>query len=388
MENNRRTAGKLHYTLPSPDSYPYQWLWDSCFHAIILSHFDLEIAKEELRALVVRQFKNGMIPHMSYWEPHQDTFTRIQWGKRHTSSITQPPMLPVAALRIYQVDSDKAFLKELFEPMKRFMDFFLNERDPHHHNLVGIINPDESGEDNSPRFDTVLHLAPQHRWEENFKRRLELVEQNRICKFQTACMENFSWVRDVPINAIFVENLRRLSDIALILGDQPQAELRAQQAEAVAAAMRRYMLHDGIMYATNGHNYHRIPVKTWALFAPLYAQIYTPDEARDIINKHFNNPKEFKSIYQLPTVAMDEPAFNPAGFASGPDWRGTVWMASNWFVYQGLKHYGYDDEASAIAEASRHLIKKSGFREQYNPLSGEGNGAHNFTWGGLVLDMI
>jgi hypothetical protein len=23
------------YTSPNPDTYPWQWLWDSCFHAII-----------------------------------------------------------------------------------------------------------------------------------------------------------------------------------------------------------------------------------------------------------------------------------------------------------------------------------------------------------------
>ena len=34
------------------------------------------------------------------------------------------------------------------------------------------------------------------------------------------------------------------------------------------------------------------------------------------------------------------------------------------------------------------LIEKSGFREYYNPFSGEGYGAEDFTWAGLILDMM
>jgi len=33
------------YHCPSPRSYPFQWFWDSCFHAIALTHIDVELAK-------------------------------------------------------------------------------------------------------------------------------------------------------------------------------------------------------------------------------------------------------------------------------------------------------------------------------------------------------
>lgn len=38
--------------------------------------------------------------------------------------------------------------------------------------------------------------------------------------------------------------------------------------------------------------------------------------------------------------------------------------------------------------AVKELIGKSGFREYYNPFTGEGYGAHDFTWSGLVADMM
>jgi hypothetical protein len=33
------------------------------------------------------------------------------------------------------------------------------------------------------------------------------------------------------------------------------------------------------------------------------------------------------------------------------------------------------------------LVEKSGFREYYDPVTGEGHGAREFTWSGLLVDM-
>ena len=50
--------------------------------------------------------------------------------------------------------------------------------------------------------------------------------------------------------------------------------------------------------------------------------------------------------------------------------------------------YGFAEEAADIREKSKVLLERSGFRECFNPETGEGLGAHNFTWGALVLDMM
>lgn len=92
--------------------------------------------------------------------------------------------------------------------------------------------------------------------------------------------------------------------------------------------------------------------------------------------------KEFWSEFPVPTVSLDEPSFDPEGF-----WRGPTWIATNWFIYKGLKNYGFDDIAKQIKNSSGALIEKSGFREYFNPHTGDGFGAENFTWGGLIVDM-
>ena len=176
---NRRHFGKYQYTLPSSKSYPYQWLWDSCFHAIILNYFNAEDAKKEIISLLSKQFDNGLIPHMIYWE--KADVMKIDWGKKGTSSITQPPMIAYAVWEIYKKNPDDDFLKEIYPHLFHFYKYIINERDPHERHLAGIINPDESGEDNSPRFDEPLGLPPVHSIEENFERRKTLIKENKKC---------------------------------------------------------------------------------------------------------------------------------------------------------------------------------------------------------------
>lgn len=384
MLTNRRQKGKYQYTLPSPQSYPYQWLWDSCFHAIILTHFNVTDAKKEILSLLSKQFENGLIPHMIYWNKKNPTdFPVIEWGKEDTSTITQPPMIAYAVWAIYQKDKDKTFIKKVYPYLYHFYRYLLTERDPHEKHLIGIMNPDESGEDNSPRFDIPLNLPPRHNSKENTQKRLNLVAQHIECKFDAPfCMRNFFWVKDIPFNAIMVENLKLLARIAITLSYSEDAAFFTKEERNIHMAMKKLMFEDDLYWSTFGESYQKIKVKTWAIFAPLFAKILTQTEAKKLIKNHLLNKKEFWTDYPVPTVSLDEPSFDPKGF-----WRGPTWIATNWFIYQGLKSYGFFDIAKQIRESSIALVEKSGFREYFSPITGEGLGAKNFTWGGLILDM-
>ena len=63
-------------------------------------------------------------------------------------------------------------------------------------------------------------------------------------------------------------------------------------------------------------------------------------------------------------------------------------MAPHWFIYKGLMRYGFTEEARLIRDKSIALLEHEGFREYFNPETGEGYGANNFTWGALVVDMM
>ena len=68
-------------------------------------------------------------------------------------------------------------------------------------------------------------------------------------------------------------------------------------------------------------------------------------------------------------------------------WRGPVWINCNWIIYQGLK-----DKDKKFAQMVRSktidLVKKNGFYEYFNTMTGKAYGAKNFSWtASLFLDF-
>src|SRR5262249_59508421 len=78
LERNRRDG----WTCPSADLYPHQWLWDSCFTAIGLTHVDPARAADELRSLVRGQWDDGMLPHMIFAPGSRDLGKLTVWRSR------------------------------------------------------------------------------------------------------------------------------------------------------------------------------------------------------------------------------------------------------------------------------------------------------------------
>lgn len=391
---NERTHRGRRYTVPSIDTYPYQWFWDSCFHAITLSYIDTDRALDELELLAASQLRSGMMPHIIYWNRDAPTtFPSIKWGTRTTSSITQPPVLAAALWRLYEATGDTAMIERLLPHIHAFHRYLLNERDPLGINLAAIVNPDESGEDNSPRFDAVLKLTrPHHRFSSNFRSRLALVDDWRQARFRVKeLLDQDQWIYDISFNCILVESLRLTALLAAEVSSQQIERYSLTQAEAVKTAIRSHLLKRGKFRSAMGPKLKPLRHETWATFMPLYAGVVNDDEARIIVTDYLNDPHRYKTPYSVPTVPMNDNAFNPNGDwmtdGSGTNWRGPVWIGANWFVVQGLLRYGYRREARRLYHSSVQLIKQAGLREYYDPITGEGHGARGFTWGGLVLDM-
>lgn len=388
---NRRNFDKYSYTIPSIHTYPYQWLWDSCFMAIVMTHFDVHQAKKELISVVSKQFENGMLPHIIYWQ-HGDIpeHLKIDWGKRQTSSITQPPLLASAVARVYDVTGDIDFVRLLLPHIHEFHQFLYRHRDPRKSGIVGIINPDESGEDTSPRFDEALELGPTWTLAENYAARMKLVSDWREARFVVKQrMDLKHWVRDVPFNSVLLESLSQTARLASLCGEEHIAEWSLEHFQKTSHAMKQKLKgEDGMYYSTMnwGESEKKIQVRTWSLFMPLYAGLATHEGAERLVSL-LNEPDFFATPYGVPTVSVDEPSFDLENTWPWPNWRGPVWMGANWFIVKGLRRYGYDEQANKIKQQSIDLVEKSGFREFYNPLSGDGYGAEGFTWGGLVLDM-
>jgi len=395
MNNNRRKVGDYQFTAPASDIYPFQWLWDSCFHAIILSHFDIVSAKKELEAVLAHPLPSGLLPHMSYWHTNGEVLPNwgreergnlinATWKAEGTSSISQPPLIALAVLRVYEVDYDIEFLHKVYPALYRYFAYLQKERTFNSDSLLYIINPDESGEDNSPRFDGTLGLPPKHTANESLDKRIELMEKNTECDFEAKiCMSKHFGIADVSFNVIYVEALQAMAKITLKLGLILESAKYTQQANIVQGDILSLLRYKDLFLSYNHVNKKHIQVLTWNIFMPLYGGLLTQEEARTLVDTYLRSPNFFKSDFGVTTTAKNEPAYD----ASDGFWRGPIWLAPHWFIFKGLKRYGFDAEAAELKEATIRVIEKSGLREHYHPDTGQGLGAVDFTWGGLVLDM-
>jgi glycogen debranching enzyme len=86
----------------------------------------------------------------------------------------------------------------------------------------------------------------------------------------------------------------------------------------------------------------------------------------------------------ITSISVDDLQFNPLNY-----WRGPVWININWMLHQGLRNYGFTEEAKNLKKSIIDLVAEHGFYEYFNPLSGEGLGADSFSWtAALLIDLI
>jgi len=126
---------------------------------------------------------------------------------------------------------------------------------------------------------------------------------------------------------------------------------------------------------------------TFSSLFPLILDDLDPRKATRLIDEHLLNEREFWLPYPVPSVAATEPSFDPA-WRTNTTWRGPTWINVNWYLYWGLRAHGRNDVASDLAERTIRMMAASGVREFYDPLTGEGQGARDFGWSTLVLDLI
>ncbi|MBV8087623.1 MAG: hypothetical protein JO247_22675 [Chloroflexi bacterium] len=389
---------KYDFVCPAHDYYPFQWLWDSAFHAICLLHVNPERAKQEIRCLLQGLQPDGFMPHMLLWNraEHEDVFEHclIVADGQHTTVTTQPPVIARAVERVYRHTKDEAFLREVLPQVVSIFQWLATNRDPDRDGLIAIIQPDESGLDASPKYDLPLGLTgrgslvmPELRTA--MQRLFDAYAPYRDQPSKLPEMDLFQ-VEDVMFNAIYGDGLRCLARLAR---EVSATGIDATQLDGHADAVTRGLLRkcwddeSGVFWDAWGAEEKHVRVLTITSLFPLILEDLDGEVAKRLVDEHLLEPAEFWTRYPLPSVAADEPVFDPA-FRSQGLWRGGTWVNTNWYLYWGLRAHGYADVASELATRTFDMVMRGGMREFFNPLTAEGQGAQDFSWSALVLDLL
>jgi hypothetical protein len=355
------------FSCPSAGHYPWQWYWDSCFHAIVWRRLDPERARRELTSLLDGQREDGFIGHTIFWNVPLPSQRRVGYNvlapeDRMTATI-QPPLL-AWAWRI-------AIGDPAAEPrIVRHHDWIAANRDLEGDGLVWILQPDESGEDASPQFDPVWGLRAHGR--PGF---VLLVHHNRRHGFDIRRVRESGGpvVCEPMTNA-----LHGLSQLAL-----------GRPSITPALVARCYDEEAGLFHIdAQPAVRERIPV-TWAALSPLALPDLPEEIGRRLVEEHLLDPERFWLPVPPPSVDATDPAFttNDQRLGLRRYWRGPTWINAAWLVWLGLVRLGYEEQAAELSRRLTETVAREGLREYYHPRTGEGMGQRDFGWTSLILEL-
>ena len=415
------------WTVPAGDLYPHQWLWDSCFIAIGLRHLDIERAQIELRSLLRGQWSNGMLPHMIFNLEADDKKDRLKESSFlspyspdniATSGLTQPPMLAEAVARIGQklkLPERRSWYKEMLPALVRHHEWLYADRNPHQEGLAILIHPWESGLDNTPPWISELMKHSTPKWVRLIERahfsgvanlvrrdtrhvppgqRMSNIEamaywsamrrlRRKAYNSEAILSRSLFAVEDLAFNCIFIRANKILKDIAKTAGQDLPEYLVDDMSKTEAALEQLWDESAGQYFSRSFVSHKLIEEPTIATLLPLYAGSITKDRAAHLVQL-LKRRRLFSTSWPVPSVPLTSSYFDPYKY-----WQGPTWVNTNWLIIDGLKRYGYHDEAKVLADKTLQLLAKSGCYEYFSPLNGDPAGAANFSWtAALAIDLL
>lgn len=355
------------YTVPNATVYPHQWLWDSCFHAVIWTHLGVpERATLELANVFARQHDDGFVPHMTYWL--QPDLHAAFWGRSGASTITQPPMYGHAVAELVRLGI--AVDDDLVARAVAGIEFLLGPRRGGRP-LVPIVHPWESGCDDSPRWDRWA--GPDRTVASWHVRKGELVASIVTDAAGSPVASPAFEVESAAFNALVAFNAQELIDVGL------GASLAAPAREVVEALDERWD-PDRATWADAPLGTTDPPVRT--LEALLGALVTTDRDRAGTVLRQVLDDDAFGGACGPAQVHRAEPAFDPMAY-----WRGPAWPQLTYLIALAAHRQGFVAEAADLTARMAAGVERSGFAEYWNPDTGAGLGAVPQSWAALVVAM-
>ena len=382
------------FVCPSKTTYPFQWFWDSCFHAIVLSHLDPVRAESELTSLLANQQPSGLVPHVAFWQ--REAFEErlgdysIAYSTPYFSDCMQPPLLAEAVAAVAARGRGEPFLREVLPAVRRYFDWLHDVRDPDDDGLVAVLQADETGLDESPKFDDYLGVSGDNRpdYDAAWHRVADPYAEVGRDPVRMFALDRFI-DEDVMVNTIYAENQRVLGDLLAQVGDASgAADFIARALRTREALVAKCWDPDaGLFWDLAGLAERPLRTSTMtSLFPLLLPELPEPIAVRLIAQ--LEDPSAYGTPWPVPTCSRREPAFRPGAVGEHLLWRGASWVNVNWYLCRGLRRHGRADLARRIEDSTATMIERWGFREYYNTLTGEGHGAPDFSWSALILDLL
>lgn len=341
--------------------------WDTFFAATMAGIGDKDLAYANALEILREETPAGFVPN----------YARAGGWKSFDRS--EPPVGGITVLGLYEKYHDRWFVEDAFAPLLRWNRWWAEHRDINGYltwGSDGVEPPQnlddgsrgkqfgavlESGLDNSPMYDGATYNEKTHVLE----------------------------YADVGLMGMYVADCEALAQMADVLGKAAEATELRERGERYRAKLRTmWDAEAGIFLNVDLQTKEKSRRLSPTNFYPMLAKAATPEQAKEMIEKHLRNPKEFWGEYVIPSIARDDPAYKDQNY-----WRGRIWGPMNYLVYLGLKNYDVPAVRKEFADKSYALFlkewrDKGHVHENYNADLGTGDDVSNsdrfYHWGALL----
>lgn len=323
---------------PNRGGYPTHFLWDSAFQNLAYERMNPKLAKHSILQLTENIRPDGRISH----------FQCSTWSR---PAYSQPALVGWMVLRyLDEVDGEeKGFIERVFTALEANNNWWLNQR----MTRFGLLYCDhglETGQDDSVRFDNGTIMA-------------------------------------LDINSYVVNQMRCTAELGRRLGLQEKAKKWDTKADEMAALMVA-LLYDpqqNLFFDADAYTGERQNQVTASAFFPLWCGVPLEDEkVKGMINDWLLNLDKFFGKFPFPSVAYDQPGYQPHKW-----WRGPVWLSVAWILLEVLKKYGFTEARREAMKRLYDMMLKDGLlHELFNSQTGEGMGNAQQGWTAAIFLRI
>lgn len=339
------------------------WLNDVVYHGLMAGLFDKDVAHDNQRAVFEGATEWGNFPCLLTGND--------SWVDR-----SQPPMIGFATWMQHLRHNDRRFLEEGWPVLEANHEWWWRERDGNNNGIleygtspVGdglyrgtkLAAKDESMMDNSPIHDEAVLVEAAHTMD----------------------------IEDIALNSFVALDGEVLALMAAELGLADKARRMAERSDALKARIRDHLWDpDRRIFANRLWSGKFADSLAPTSFFALACGAATPEQAKDLVERHLLNEEEFWGRWVAPACTRNDPAF-----ADNVYWRGRIWPPLNFMTYQGLRRYGFDDVAAEFARRCHELFMLNWAEdricgENFSATTGRADDQPDtdlfYTWGALL----
>jgi putative isomerase len=314
------------------------WAWDNLFNAIAVVNADLQLAWDQIMLFFDYQEPNGMIPDMiSDVEP--------------LFGFTKPPLYGWAIQEMVKrigVKKSLPYLQSIYKPLSNLTNWWYTYRDFDRDGLPQYFHGNDSGWDNSTVFDQG------------------------------------NPVEGADLASYLVLQCESLASIAEATGKKDDA---IQWKERAKKQLGDLLLHsvkeDHFFSPLNGTN-ATVPSLSLINYIPLMLGKRLPTRIRRAMIVDLRQGGPFLTQYGLASEQPSSIKYMPDGY-----WRGPIWAASTYLIFQGLLGSSEVQLAKLIAVRFCDLCQQvPGFWENYDALTGKGLRCPGYSWTAAIFLLL